>query len=210
MNVPPCLPCLPARRSTWRCDVVSALTASVAMLSALPCPGESPAERAPIVPRLTREDLIEKWDLNGDGTLDPEEIEAASAEMRLDGAEPWLETDIDPVTGAAREAEGDTEEPFEHRGQPQPLAVDELIATLGLEPLDVPPDPSPKPTPPPRVFGFPLRHDRARGTIESPIERPSVVPGTPIRGPVAQCRSCRSRRCRRGTPPEATATGAAS
>jgi len=52
--------------------------------------------------RLSREELVRKWDLNSDGKIDKGEAEVASSRMRRERAEMRLSTGIDPVTGRPR------------------------------------------------------------------------------------------------------------
>lgn len=52
--------------------------------------------------RLTREELVRKWDLDSDGKVDQGEAEVASSKMRRERAEMRLKSGIDPVTGRPR------------------------------------------------------------------------------------------------------------
>lgn len=55
----------------------------------------------------SREELVQKWDLNGDGTIDTSEAAIAKARMRKARMEMQLDSSLDPVTGKPRTADGD-------------------------------------------------------------------------------------------------------
>lgn len=75
--------------------------------------------------RLSREELVRKWDLNSDGKIDKSEAEVASSRMRRERAEMRLNTGIDPVTGRPR-------------GEPPPPEPPDLDEIFGAdtEPAD--------------------------------------------------------------------------
>jgi hypothetical protein len=79
---------------------------ALATLFAAGCAAAAAAEPAAgkSVPttRLSREELVRKWDLNADGKVDKSEAELASSRMRRERAEMRLKSRIDPVTGRPR------------------------------------------------------------------------------------------------------------
>lgn len=86
-----------------------------------------PSPAGGLVPttRLSREELVRKWDLNSDGKIDKSEAEVASSRMRRERAEMRLNTGIDPVTGRPR-------------GEPPPPEPPDLDEIFGAdtEPAD--------------------------------------------------------------------------
>jgi hypothetical protein len=135
---------MPGRRCRARGRATAALTGlfilSIACGGRL-APGQTAAGGKPVMPRLTREGLLKKWDLNGDGKLDVGEVEVATSKMRLERAEMRLSTGLDPVTGkprnpAADDLEGDADDDSGTGGDRKPLTVDELAAKLGFTPAD--------------------------------------------------------------------------
>ncbi len=67
---------------------------------------------------LTREELVRRWDLDGDGTISKSEADIARARMRRQRNEMQLESGIDPVTGLPRgespsRAGGDEPPPYQ-------------------------------------------------------------------------------------------------
>lgn len=100
---------------------------ALATLCAAACATSGAADPAPaggsaVPQRLTREELVKKWDLNSDGKIDKGEAEVASSRMRRERAELRLNSGIDPVTGLPR----DEEPPAE---PPQPPDLDTLLGT---------------------------------------------------------------------------------
>ena len=63
--------------------------------------------RADDLPAVSREELVRKWDLNGDGTIDEGEAEVARARMRRQRAELQDKAGLDPLTGEPRPAADD-------------------------------------------------------------------------------------------------------
>lgn len=67
---------------------------------------EPPPRRGGLLPRrvdaVTREELVRRWDLDSDGTIDASEAEVARTRMRRERAELWRTTGIDPLTGQPR------------------------------------------------------------------------------------------------------------
>lgn len=89
--------------------------------------GEEPPRRGGLLPRpadgVTREELVRRWDLDSDGTIDASEAEVARARMRRERAELWRTTGIDPLTGQARRQAG--EQPDEESPLMPPDLIDE-------------------------------------------------------------------------------------
>jgi hypothetical protein len=71
---------------------------------------------------VSREELVRKWDLNSDGSIDEGEAEVARSRMRRDRAELQMKSGVDPLTG-----------------KPRILAVDEA------DPAAAPPPEQPEP-----------------------------------------------------------------
>jgi len=92
-----------------------------------PAKGDVPV----VAPRLTRQELIRKWDLNSDGKIDVGEADVASSRMRLERAEMRLNSGVDPVTGRPR-GEQPPEEP-----QPEKPRVDIFGNPLDADPADL-------------------------------------------------------------------------
>jgi hypothetical protein len=105
-----------------------AMLASAAVAADAPRrPPASPAPAAstptPVIPRKTREELVREWDINSDGKIDIGEAEVAASRMRLERANIWINTGIDPITGRPRgepepedepaEEDSDTDDPFD-------------------------------------------------------------------------------------------------
>jgi hypothetical protein len=113
-----------------------------------PAASKTRAAAGAAVPRLTREELIRKFDLNRDGKIDQGELEVASSKMRLERAEMRLSRGVDPVTGLPRDAQEGGLEPDE--AEEPPLSIEELARRLGLEPA---PQETPPAAPPPPADG---------------------------------------------------------
>jgi hypothetical protein len=182
------------------------LTVSIACECRL-APGQTARGGTPVMPRLTREELLKKWDLNGDGTLDAGEVEVATSKMRLERAEMRLSTGLDPVTGKPRDAapaDADDENAAD-TGERKPLTVDELAAKLGFAPVDADGEQSGTPRSPdsaannaarpdtsaaiaPRpMFGLPPLRSQQPGALLTPPGSPapgSMSPGLPLTGGV--------------------------
>lgn len=92
-----------------------------------PAKGDVPV----VAPRMTRQELIRKWDLNSDGKIDVGEADVASSRMRLERAEMRLNSGVDPVTGRPR-GEAPPEEP-----QPEEPLVDIFGNPLDTDPADL-------------------------------------------------------------------------
>lgn len=82
-----------------RTAVALVLTMTATALAVAADPG---ADGSAPTTRLSREELVRKWDLNSDGKIDKGEAEVASSRMRRERAEMRLNTGIDPVTGRPR------------------------------------------------------------------------------------------------------------
>jgi hypothetical protein len=72
---------------------------------------DGPADATP--EGATREELVRKWDLDGNGTIDPSEANIARTRIRRERRELELTPGIDPITGRLRDASPDaaTDEP---------------------------------------------------------------------------------------------------
>jgi len=182
------------------------LTVSIACECRL-APGQTARGSTPVTPRLTREELLKKWDLNGDGKLDTGEVEMATSKMRLERAEMRLSTGLDPVTGKPRNATADdaNDETAGDAGERKTLTVDELAAKLGFAPADADgeqgggprspdsaanddarPDTSAAIAPRP-MFGLPPLRSQQSGALLAPPGSPapgSGSPGLPLTGGV--------------------------
>jgi len=144
-------------------------------------PTQAPPASGPVVPRLTREELIRKFVLNRDGKIDQGELEVASSKMRLERAEMRLSRGVDPVTGLPRDTDPGGLDPDET--EPPPLSIDELARRLGLEPPEQEAPPAAPPTPAagerplqPRIFGLTLPARSAAGGVGA-AATPSVPGG---------------------------------
>lgn len=76
---------------------------------------------------MSREELVRKWDLNSDGSIDEGEAEVARSRMRRDRAELQMKSGIDPLTGKPRilavdEADPAADPPPEQAGPERPRA----------------------------------------------------------------------------------------
>lgn len=71
---------------------------------------------------MSREELVRKWDLNSDGSIDEGEAEVARSRMRRDRADLQLKSGIDPLTGKPRILAVDDADPAAdpHPEQPEP------------------------------------------------------------------------------------------
>jgi hypothetical protein len=158
--------------------------------SAMPAFGQSGTTQQSVVPPLTRAELLKKWDINGDGSLDAGEVEVASSKMRLERARLRLSTGLDPITGKPRNgsaADDADDETAADEAPQKPLTVDELAEKLGFTPVDAdgdqngkkrssdPADNDPagnderRSLPPPRMFGLPpLRSQQSGALLASP------------------------------------------
>jgi len=182
---------MPGRRPRALRPSSVALAGLLAVSIACACqhaPGQTAAGSKPVVPRLTREELLKKWDLNGDGTIDAGEVEVATSKMRLERAEMRLGAGLDPVTGKPRnnttdDPEGDADD---DAGERRPLTVDELAAKLGFAPADAGGEQSGRETSAtpeasaaisrPRMFGLPPLRGQQPEAFAFP--RGSAAPGS--------------------------------
>ena len=62
---------------------------------------------------MTREELVRKWDADGNGTIDESEAAVARARMRRSRLETQMNASIDPLTGRPRVIEADEKPPIE-------------------------------------------------------------------------------------------------
>lgn len=98
---------MPLRRRVWLVMLVCGLALAGGR-----------AGRADDLPAVSREELIRKWDLNGDGTIDEGEAEVARARMRRQRAELQDKAGLDPLTGDPRSAADDQPRPLPPAGAP--------------------------------------------------------------------------------------------
>jgi len=130
-------------RSTIGPIITAALIATVLLVTEQP--RRSTAGEIDEQPSSVRQELVNRWDLNGDGRIDESEAELARSRMRLERAELRDRTsrrsgDFDPLTGRAR-GTGDAATDGMAAGK-RPGASDGLIllrgrpATNDEEPLD--------------------------------------------------------------------------
>jgi hypothetical protein len=66
------------------------------------CAAVPHASRGDDAAGMSRQELVRKWDLNSDGSIDEGEAEVARSRMRRDRAELQLNSGIDPLTGKPR------------------------------------------------------------------------------------------------------------
>jgi hypothetical protein len=114
---------------------------------------------------LTREELVRRWDLDGDGTISKSEADIARARMRRQRYEMHLESGIDPVTGLPRgesPTRAEVEEPPPYQLPP------EVPTTEPVEPVDLDEVGKPKSTRP-----------KPMAELLAPITTKDPVPGLP-------------------------------
>jgi hypothetical protein len=150
---------------TMRVLTLGALAAWLAMPSAMAQLG-SANQGAGAAPStgLTREELVRRWDLDGDGTISKSEADIARARMRRERTEMQLESGMDPLTGLPRgnSAAPSQAEPPPYELPPEPPST-ELEQT---ESTDVPGKPkSTRPKP--------------MSELLAPITTTDPVPGLP-------------------------------
>jgi hypothetical protein len=68
----------------------------------------------------SREELVERWDLDGNGTIDESEAVLARSRMRRARRELEMQSSIDPLTGRPRDLDAETAEPVEEPKAPPP------------------------------------------------------------------------------------------
>jgi hypothetical protein len=147
-------------------------------------------------PRLpSREELVRKWDLNGDGTIDEAEAEVARSRMRRERTELQLKSGLDPLTGKPRLL-------ADEQAAERPLPVDESPAETpraksgaearrlpGTRPPDLaPPVPATRSTdaPHPTRPGEPTQgRDPRSGTAGGGEAAPRSSAASSARGPTA-------------------------
>lgn len=130
--------------------------------------------------RLSREELVRKWDLNSDGKIDKGEAEVASSKMRLERAEMRLNSGIDPVTGRPRGEAAPTTEP-------EPPDADTLFGE-NAEPAEADAEvaedrPAPPGTRVPRAEAPRPSWPRIRSPAATKDGEPATRPG-PLRQPI--------------------------
>jgi len=114
---------------------------------------------------LTRDELVRRWDLDGDGTINKSEADIARARMRRQRNEMQLESGIDPVTGRPR---GESPGPTEGEEPPYYQLLPEVLPTEPVEPVDQGVVGQPKSTRP-----------KPLSELLSPITTKDPVPGLP-------------------------------
>lgn len=105
----------------------------------------------------TRDELVRKWDLDKDGTIDAGELELARSKMRRERVELQLGAGLDPLTGRPRQEGDDPQSRDDDRSapalpEPEPRRKSERddAALPGTQLPDVrPPIPAARPQPPP-------------------------------------------------------------
>jgi hypothetical protein len=111
---------------------------------------------------LTREELVRRWDLDGDGTISKSEADIARARMRRERTEMQLDAGIDPVTGLPR---GESAKPAQ-MDEPPPYELPPEVPTTEPADQDVPGKPkSTRPKP--------------MAELLAPITTKDPVPGLP-------------------------------
>jgi len=102
----------------------------------------------------SREELLGKWDLDNDGTVDAGEIEVARSKMRRERAEMQMRSMIDPLTGRPRgdadddktAAEVAQDRELPEAEEPRPKTKKKPAALPGTRPPEVlPPIPTTRP-----------------------------------------------------------------
>ena len=98
-------------------------------------------------PSASRDELVRKWDVNSDGTIDAAEAELARSRMRRERAELLFKTGIDPLTGrprtlAADPAADDLPAELPEAGPPRPKPGQPSALPGTRVPETVPPIPS--------------------------------------------------------------------
>jgi len=88
--------------SMW--SIFRRLTAHAAIIvtACMVCAAVPHGTRGDDAAGMSREELVRKWDLNSDGSIDEGEAEVARSRMRRDRAELQLKSGIDPLTGKPR------------------------------------------------------------------------------------------------------------
>jgi hypothetical protein len=155
--------------------------ATLAVAAATAVRAADPPSAGGLVParRLTREELVRKWDINSDGKIDKGEAEVASSRMRRERAELRLNSGIDPVTGRPR---GEEPPPA---NQPSP-DLDPLLGTETAPPATEKPDRE-GPTLPgsrvPRAESPAAKSPRPGGPAAAAAREPASRP-SPLRQPI--------------------------
>lgn len=143
---------------------------SVAADAARPPAGSAARSTSvPEVPRKTRDELIQEWDLNSDGKIDVGEAEVAASRMRLERASMRLNTGFDPVTGRPRGEPEPEEESVEDKEPESDLAAELDAATQQAKS-------KPKPKPAPRTTTSGTQPAKS-GAALFPTQRPLPATG---------------------------------
>jgi hypothetical protein len=98
-----------------------AITACCLLIGGVALPPSSAAP--PASTPLTREELIRKWDLNSDGSIDESEAEVARSRMRRERVELRMKTGIDPLTGRPRGEQTEAKDRPDAEREPDPLEM---------------------------------------------------------------------------------------
>jgi len=94
--------CILHRLTAHAATIVTAYTVCVAVPH---------ATRGDDAAGMSRSELVRKWDLNSDGSIDEGEAEVARSRMRRDRAELQMKSGVDPLTGKPRILAADEVDP---------------------------------------------------------------------------------------------------
>jgi len=91
-------------------SAAATIRAGIGLLLCLAAPtathGQEPPRGGGLLPRpadgVSREELVQRWDLDSNGKIDESEAEVARTRMRRERAELWRTTGVDPITGQPR------------------------------------------------------------------------------------------------------------
>lgn len=153
------------------------------VIACLMCAAVPLAARGDEPAAMSREELVRKWDLNSDGSIDEGEAEVARSRMRRDRAELQMKSGTDPLTGkpriiAADEAEATAEQPETERPRTKSAAGEPGLP--GTRVPDAKP-PIPATRPPagragqPARGGGPAGAQRATGPSAAPAANPTAA-----------------------------------
>lgn len=98
-----------------------------------------PSAPEPAPTGATREELVRRWDLDGNGTIEPSEASIARARMRRARLELEQQGGIDPLTGKPRAVAGSTSSKAEEPADQPPLTTDPPPADVDTQPPPGPP-----------------------------------------------------------------------
>lgn len=143
--------------------VLAAVLATPSAMAQLGATSQAPST-APAT-GLTREELVRRWDLDGDGTISKSEADVARARMRRERLEMQFEDGLDPVTGLPRGESGS-------RSQAAPPPPYEL-------PPEVPPEESQEPAEQSTPGKPKSTRPKPMSELLAPITPTDSVPGLP-------------------------------